>query len=471
MAEAQFDVVVIGAGPGGYICAIRAAQLGMSVAVVEKSPSFGGTCLNVGCIPSKALLESTEIFHLAQEGMAQHGVSVGEAKMDLKALMGRKDKVVSALTQGVAGLFKKNKIASFQGVGRISAPGRVEVTGGPKAERLSAKHIVIATGSEPFPMPGIPFDGKRIVSSTEALAFDKVPKQLVVIGAGVIGLELGSVWLRLGAEVTVVEMLPGLLSGVDEQMGRAALRIFTKQGFKFHFGTKVTGIKPGGGKAGAGVQITCTDAEGKALELSGDAALVAIGRRPYADGSGAKEAGVAFDPKGRIVVDAHWQTNVPGIHAIGDVTPGAMLAHKAMDEGVALAERLAGQAGHVNYDAVPWIIYTGPEIAWVGLGEDQLKAKGIAFKTGSYPFTANPRARTLGDTDGLVKIMADARTDRLLGVMIIGPRAGDLIAEAAIAFEFGASAEDLARSMHAHPTLSEAVKEAALGVAGRMLHM
>ena len=470
MAEAQFDVVVIGAGPGGYICAIRAAQLGMRVAVVEKAPSLGGTCLNVGCIPSKALLESTEIYHLAKEGMAQHGVSVGEAKMDLKALMGRKDKVVSSLTQGVAGLFKKNKITSFQGVGRISAPGRVEVAG-PKVERLSAKHIVIATGSEPFPMPGIPFDGKRIVSSTEALSFDKVPKQLVVIGAGVIGLELGSVWLRLGAEVTVVEMLPGLLSGVDEQMGRAALRIFTKQGFKFHFATKVTGIKPGAGGQAAGVQVTCTDAEGKALNLSGDTALVAIGRRPYADGSGAKEAGVAFDPKGRIVVDAHWQTNVPGIYAIGDVTPGAMLAHKAMDEGIALAERLAGLAGHVNYEAVPWIIYTSPEIAWVGRGEDQLKAQGVSYKTGSYPFTANPRARTLGDTDGMVKIMADARTDRLLGVMVIGPRAGDLIAEAAIAFEFGASAEDLARSMHAHPTLSEAVKEAALGVAGRMLHM
>jgi dihydrolipoamide dehydrogenase len=289
----------------------------------------------------------------------------------------------------------------------------------------------------------------------------------VVIGAGVIGLELGSVWQRLGASVTVVEMLPGLLSGVDEQLGRAAQRIFAKQGFTFHFSTKVTGVKT----TAKGAVVACTDKDGKALELTGDAVLVAIGRRPYADGSGAKEAGVAFDGKGRIVVDAHWRTNVPGIYAIGDVTPGAMLAHKAMDEGIAVAERIAGLAGHVNYDAVPWIIYTAPEIAWVGLGEDQLKAKDVQYKTGSYPFSANPRARTLGETDGLVKILADARTDRLLGVMVMGPRAGDLIAEAAIAFEFGASAEDLARSMHAHPTLSEAVKEAALGVAGRMLHM
>jgi dihydrolipoamide dehydrogenase len=467
MAEAQFDVVVIGAGPGGYICAIRAAQLGLKVAVIEKSPSLGGTCLNVGCIPSKALLESSELYHVAKDGFAQHGIGTGEVKMDLKVLMARKDKVVGTLTQGVAGLFKKNNITSYQGVGRITAPGQVEVVGTGKPEKLAAKHIVIATGSEPFAMPGIPFDGKRVVSSTEALSFAAVPKHLIVIGAGVIGLELGSVWLRLGAEVSVVEMLPGLLSGVDEQVGRTAQRIFSKQGFKFYFGTKVTGVKA----TAKGAQVTCTDAEGKPLELTGDAVLVAIGRRPYADGSGAKEAGVAFDPKGRILVDAHWSTNVPGIYAIGDVTPGAMLAHKAMDEGIALAERIAGQAGHVNYDAVPWIIYTGPEIAWVGLGEDQLKAQGKQYKVGSYPFSANPRARTLGDTGGLVKIMADARTDRLLGVMIVGPRAGDLIAEAAIAFEFGASAEDLARSMHAHPTLSEAVKEAALGVAGRMLHM
>ena len=467
MAEAQFDVAVIGSGPGGYICAIRAAQLGMKVAVIEKDNTFGGTCLNVGCIPSKALLESSELYHVAKENFAQHGISTGDVKMDLKALLGRKDKVVAGLTQGVAGLFKKNKITAFQGVGRIAAPGQVEVKGSGKTEKLTAKHIVIATGSEPFAMPGIPFDGKRVVSSTEALSFDKVPKQLVVIGAGVIGLELGSVWLRLGADVTVVEMMPGLLAGVDEQIGRTAQRIFTKQGFKFHFGTKVTGVKTNA----KGAVVTCTDGEGKTLELNGDAVLVAIGRKPYAEGSGAKEAGVAFDAKGRIIVDEHWRTNIPGIYAIGDVTPGAMLAHKAMDEGIALAERLAGKAGHVNYEAVPWIIYTGPEIAWVGLGEDQLKAKGVEYRVGTYPFTANPRAKTLGDTDGMVKIMADKRTDKLLGMMIIGPRAGDLIAEAAIAFEFGASAEDIARSMHAHPTLSEAVKEAALAVDGRMLHM
>jgi dihydrolipoamide dehydrogenase len=467
MADAQFDVAIIGSGPGGYICAIRAAQLGMKVAVVEKDPSFGGTCLNVGCIPSKALLESSELYHVAREDFAQHGITVGDVKMDLKALLSRKDKVVQGLTSGVAMLFKKNKITSFQGIGRIAAPGQVEVTSGGKSEKFAAKHIVLATGSEPFAMPGIPFDGKRVVSSTEALSFEKVPKQLVVIGAGVIGLELGSVWLRLGADVTVVEMMPGLLAGIDDQIGRTAQRIFTKQGFKFHFKTKVTGVKTNP----KGVLVTCTDADGKTLELTGDAVLVAIGRRPYADGSGAKEAGVAFDPKGRIIVDEYWKTNVPGIYAIGDVTPGAMLAHKAMDEGVALAERIAGLAGHVNYDAVPWIIYTGPEIAWVGLGEDQLKAKKVEYRTGSYPFTANPRARTLADTEGMVKILADARTDKLLGMMIIGPRAGDLIAEAAIAFEFGASAEDIARSMHAHPTLSEAVKEAALGVAGRTLHM
>ena len=467
MAEAQFDVVVIGAGPAGYICAIRAAQLGMKVAVVEKRPAPGGTCLNVGCIPSKALLESTELYHVAKDTIGQHGVSVGDVKMDLKTLMARKDKVVQGSTRGVTTLFAKNKITSYQGTGRIAGPGRVEVAGTGKTESLSARHIVIATGSEPFPLPGAPFDGKRVISSTEALSFDKVPKALVVIGAGVIGLELGSVWLRLGTDVTVVEMLPGLLSGVDEQVGRAALRVFTKQGFKFHFGTKVTGVKSGP----KGVAVACTTQDGKALELAGDAVLVAIGRRPYAEGCGAKEIGVAFDEKGRIVVDEYWRTNIPGIYAIGDIVPGAMLAHKAMDEGVAVAERIAGLAGHVNYDAVPWIIYTHPEIAWVGRGEDQLKAAGIEYKVGSYPFTANPRARTLGDTDGLVKILADARTDTLLGVMIVGPRAGDLIAEAAIAFEFGASAEDLARSMHAHPTLSEAVKEAALAVAGRTLHM
>jgi dihydrolipoamide dehydrogenase len=468
MAEAaQYDVIVIGGGPAGYVGAIRAAQLGMKVACVEKDPTLGGTCLNVGCIPSKALLESSELYHQAKEGLALHGIAVGGVKLDLAAMLARKEQVVGELTRGVDGLFKKHKIERYQGTGKIVAPNAVEVAHGKKSERLTAHHIVIATGSDPIPLPGVPFDGKRVIGSTEALSLGKVPKHLIVIGGGVIGLELGSVWLRLGAQVTVVEMLPQLLATLDGQISRTALRVFTKQGFKFHLGTKVTGVKP----ANAGVQVTCTDTAGKPVELAGDAVLVAIGRRPYTAGLGAQEAGVALDEKGRVKINSHFQTNVPGIYAIGDVVAGAMLAHKAMDEGIALAEILAGQPGHVNYDAVPWIVYTHPEIAWVGLGEEQLKAQGRDYKVGTYPFTATPRAKTLADTDGMVKIIADARTDRLLGFLVIGPRAGDLIAEAAIAFEFGASAEDIARSMHAHPTLSEAVKEAALAVDKRTIHM
>lgn len=468
MAEVpQYDVVVIGGGPGGYIAAIRAAQLGMKVACIEKRDALGGTCLNVGCIPSKALLESSELYHQAKEGLAQHGVSVGSVKLDLEAMLSRKDKVVGDLTRGIDGLFKKHKIARYLGTGKIVSPTAVEVSHGGKSERVTGHNLVIATGSDPIPLPGVPFDGKRVISSTEALSLSKVPKHLIVIGGGVIGLEMGSVWLRLGAEVTVVEMLPQLLATLDSQIAKTALRIFTKQGFKFHLGTKVTGVK----SAGAGVQVTCSDAEGKAVELTGDAVLVAIGRRPYTEGLGAKETGVALDEKGRVKVNSQFQTSVPNIYAIGDAVQGAMLAHKAMDEGIALAEILAGQPGHVNYEAVPWIVYTHPEIAWVGLGEEQLKAQRREYRVGTYPFSATPRARTLADTDGMVKLIADAKTDRLLGFLVIGPRAGDLIAEAAIAFEFGASAEDIARSMHAHPTLSEAVKEAALAVDKRTLHL
>ncbi|HEX7927774.1 MAG TPA: dihydrolipoyl dehydrogenase [bacterium] len=468
MAQAaQYDVIIIGGGPGGYVCAIRAAQLGMRVACVEKGDTLGGTCLNVGCIPSKALLESSELYHQAKEQLGEHGVTVGSVKLDLAAMMTRKDKVVGDLTRGVDGLFKKHKITRYLGTGKFAAANAIEVTSGGKKEVITGEHIVIATGSEPIPLPFAPFDGKKVVSSTEALSLPKVPKHLIVIGAGVIGLEMGSVWLRLGAQVTVVEMLPQLFASLDGQISRTALRIFQKQGFTFHLGTKVNGVKT----SGTGVQVSCTGADGKAVELSGDAVLVSIGRRAYTEGLGAKEVGVALDERGRVKINSHYQTNVPNIYAIGDVVAGAMLAHKAMDEGIALAEILAGQPGHVNYEAVPWIVYTHPEVAWVGLGEEQLKAEGRSYKVGTYPFTATPRAKTLADTDGMVKIIADAKTDRLLGFLVIGPRAGDLIAEAAIAFEFGASAEDIARSMHAHPTLAEAVKEAALAVDKRTIHM
>jgi dihydrolipoamide dehydrogenase len=468
MAQAaQYDVVIIGGGPGGYVCAIRAAQLGMRVACVEKGGTLGGTCLNVGCIPSKALLESSALYHQAKEKLSEHGVTVGSVKLDLPAMLSRKEKVVVDLTRGIDGLFKKHKITRFLGTGKLVSAHGVEVSHGGKQETVTGEHIVIATGSEPVPLPGVPFDGKRVISSTEALSLSKVPKHLIVIGGGVIGLEMGSVWLRLGAQVTVVEMLPQLLATLDAQISRTALRVFTKQGFTFHLGTRVTGVKT----AGSGVQVHCTAGEGKPVELNGDAVLVAIGRRPYTEGLGAQEAGVALDERGRVKINSHFQTSVPNIYAIGDVVAGAMLAHKAMDEGIALAEILAGQPGHVNYEAVPWIVYTHPEVAWVGLGEEQLKAQGREYRVGTYPFSATPRAKTLADTDGMVKIIADAKTDRLLGFLVIGPRAGDLIAEAALAFEFGASAEDIARGMHAHPTLSEAVKEAALAVDKRSIHM
>ena len=464
-----YDLLVIGAGPGGYVAAIRAAQLGMKVACVEKRDAMGGTCLNVGCIPSKALLESSEHFHMAREGLGVHGVKVSGVKLDLKAMLSRKDQVVGELTRGVGGLLKKNKVDVFEGAAKLASPTSVTVTParkGGKKQTLDAKQILIASGSEAMELPFAKFDEKQIVSSTGALELKKVPRHLIVIGAGVIGLELGSVWRRLGAEVTVVEMLPKLLGPLDRQITNMAQRVFTKQGFTFHLNTRVTGVEKKGGQV-----VVTAQKDGEAFKLKGDVLLVAIGRRPYADGLGLGEAGVDLDPQGRILVNQDFRTSVPSVYAIGDVIAGPMLAHKASEEGIAVAEKLAGRVSHITYEAIPWIVYTWPEIAWVGHGEEELKEQGRKYRVGSYPFMANPRAKTMGETDGMVKILADAGTDRLLGVLVIGPRASDIIAEAALAMEFGASAEDLARSVHAHPTLSEAIKEAALGVDKRAIHL
>jgi dihydrolipoamide dehydrogenase len=463
MAE-SFDVIVIGAGPGGYVCAIRAAQLGMKVACVEKRATLGGTCLNVGCIPSKALLQSSEHFDEAKHKLAEHGVNVGAVSLDLAKMQARKGEVVSANVKGIEFLFKKNKVTWLKGAGRIAAPGKVEVAG----TTYDAKNIVVATGSESIPLPGIAVDEKRVVTSTGGLELDQVPGHLVVIGGGYIGLELGSVWRRLGAEVTVVEFLDRLVPSMDNEVGKAFERILGKQGMKFRLRTKVTGAK----QDATGVTLTLEPAAGgKAEELRADVVLLAIGRRAYTEGLGLKEAGVALDERGRVVTDAHFATSVPGIWAIGDAIVGPMLAHKAEEEGVALAETLAGQHGHVNYGAIPGVVYTWPEVASIGETEEQLKARGQAYKVGKFPFTANGRARAMGDTDGFVKILADKATDRVLGAHIIGPDAGTLIAEIAIAMEFGASAEDVARTCHAHPSLNEAVKEAALAVDGRPIHI
>ncbi len=460
----SFDVIVIGAGPGGYVCAIRAAQLGMKVACVEKRATLGGTCLNVGCIPSKALLQSSEHFEEALHKLADHGVGVGQVTLDLARMQARKGEVVSANVKGVEFLFKKNKVTWLKGEGRIAAPGRVMVDG----TEYAAKHIIIATGSESIPLPGVAVDEKRIVTSTGGLELESVPKHLVVIGGGYIGLELGSVWRRLGAEVTVVEFLDRLVPAMDTEVGKAFERILVKQGVKLRLKTKVMGAKADA----TGVDITLAPAAGGAEEtLRADVLLVAIGRRPYIAGLGLDSAGVALDERGRIAVDAHFATNVPGIWAIGDCIAGPMLAHKAEEEGVALAETLAGQHGHVNYGVIPGVVYTWPEVASVGETEEQLKARGVAYKVGKFPFMANGRARAMGDTDGFVKLLSDKGTDRLLGAHIIGPDAGTLIAELALAMEFGASAEDVARTCHAHPSLNEAVKEAALAVDGRALHI
>ena len=463
MSEA-FDLIVLGAGPGGYVCAIRAAQLGMRVACVEGRETLGGTCLNVGCIPSKALLQSSEEFFHAGHGLAAHGVLVEKVGLDLARMQARKDSVVEANVKGVEFLFRKNKVTWIKGWGRIAAPGRVEVNG----TAYEARHIVIASGSESTPLPGVPIDEKRIVTSTGGLVFDAVPKRLVVIGGGYIGLELGSVWQRLGAEVTVVEFLDRLVPTMDAELAKQLERILARQGMKFRLGTKVIAAEPGN----EGVRLRLEPVKGgEASELLADAVLVSVGRRPYTNGLGLAETGIALDERGRIKTDARFATSVPGIHAIGDAIGGPMLAHKAMDEGSALAEILAGQVARVNYDAIPGVVYTWPEAAAVGKTEEELKTAGIAYKIGKFPFTANPRARAMGVTDGFVKILADAATDTVLGAHILGPDAGTLIAELVTAMEFGASAEDIALASHAHPTLNEAVKEAALAVDGRAIHL
>ena len=466
---AQFDIIVIGTGPAGYVCAIRAAQLGMSVAVVEKRATHGGTCLNIGCIPSKALLHASELFSEAQHRFRRMGIGVGTPQLDLKQMMAFKQEAIDGNTKGIDFLFKKNKITVVRGTGRLAKSGEVEVTGENGAKDIHrAKSIVIATGSEPAVLHGITIDEKQIVSSTGALSFEKVPKQLLVIGAGVIGLELGSVWRRLGAEVTVVEYLDRILPGMDLETAKQFQRLLTRQGFTFKLASKVTAAE----KLKSSVKVSIEPAQGGEKELiDAEAVLVAVGRVPYTDGLGLDEAGVRRDEKGRIVVDDRLKTSADGIYAIGDVIRGAMLAHKGEDEGIALAELLAGQAGHVNYDVIPSVIYTAPEVAAVGKTEEELKQGGIEYKAGKFPFLANARAKSNQTADGFVKVLADARTDRVLGVHIIGPMAGELIHECAVLMEFGGSAEDLARTCHAHPTFSEAVKEAALAVDGRAIHV
>ncbi|HEY4920814.1 MAG TPA: dihydrolipoyl dehydrogenase [Xanthobacteraceae bacterium] len=464
-----YDLVVIGSGPGGYVCAIRAAQLGLKTAVVEKDKTFGGTCLNIGCIPSKALLHASELFEEAGHDFAKMGIRVGAPALDLAAMMKFKDEGVDGNVKGVAYLFKKNKIDSFQGVGRITAPGKVEVTSADgKRETVETKNIVIATGSDVARLKGIEIDEKRIVSSTGALLLPKVPEKLLVVGAGVIGLELGSVWRRLGSQVLVVEFLDRILPGMDLDVARSFQRLQQKQGITFKLSSKVTAID----SSGAALKASVEPAAGGAAEtIEADVALIAIGRVPYTQGLGLDTAGVKLDNRGRVAVDAHYATLVPGIYAIGDVIAGPMLAHKAEDEGIAVAEIIAGRAGHVNYDVIPNVIYTFPEVASVGKSEEELKAADIAYNVGKFPFTANGRAKVNQQTDGFVKILADAKTDRVLGVHIVGADAGNMIAEAAVAMEFGASSEDIARTCHPHPTLTEAVKEAAMAVEKRAISM
>ena len=462
MSEAKHDLVVIGAGPGGYVAAIRAAQLGWNVACIEKEPALGGTCLRVGCIPSKALLESSEKFWEAKEELEDHGVWVGTIELDLAAMLKRKDGVVSTLTKGIDGLFKKNKITRYRGHGRITGTGRVTISGSDGETALETQHILIATGSKVASLAGIEFDGDRIATSTEALSYAAVPQHLIVIGAGYIGLELGSVWRRLGAKVTVLEYLNRILPGMDNEMADEALKIFKKQGIEFRLGSKVLSARVEGEEC----IVECEGAD----PVRGDRVLVAVGRVPNTDDLGLESVGIELDPKGRIPVDEHFATNAENVYAIGDVILGPMLAHKAEEEGIACVEHLITGYGHVNYDAIPGVAYTQPEIASVGKTEEELVAAGVEFLKGVFPFLANGRARALGHTEGRVKVLADAKTDRVLGVHIIGPRAGDLIAEAATAMSFGASSEDIARSCHAHPTLAEAFKEACLAVDKRAIH-
>ncbi len=464
----SYDLVVIGTGPGGYVCALRAAQLGMKVAVVEKRATHGGTCLNIGCIPSKALLHASEMFSTAAHDFAALGIVTGTPKLDLPAMMKHKSDTVAANVNGVGFLLKKNKVDAFTGLGTIAGPGKVSITANDgSVQVIETRNIAIATGSDVTPLPGVTIDEKVIVSSTGALELEKVPGKIVIVGAGVIGLELGSVWKRLGADVTVVEYLDRILPGMDNEVAKQFQRILEKQGFAFRLSHKVVGVE----KTGAGAKVTIEpSAGGEKAVLEADVVLVAIGRRPYVEGLGLEEAGVALD-RGKIVIDDHFATNVSGIYAIGDVVRGPMLAHKAEDEGVALAEILAGQHGHVNYNVIPGVVYTMPEVASVGSTEEELGAKGIAYKVGKFPFTANGRARAMRHMDGFVKILADASTDKVLGVHIIGASAGELIHEAAVLMEFGGSSEDLARTCHAHPTLSEAVKEAAMAVEKRAIHI
>ncbi len=468
MAE-TYDLVVIGTGPGGYVCAIRAAQLGMKVAVVEKREAHGGTCLNVGCIPSKALLHASELFDEAGHSFKKMGIKVSKPQIDIKAMMAYKQQGIDGNTQGVAYLLKKNKITPYHGAGKILGAGKVEVTGADgKTETLETKNIVIATGSDVAHLPGIEVDEKQVVSSTGALELTKVPKRMIVIGGGVIGLELGSVWRRLGSQVMVVEFLDRILPGMDLELAKTFQRTLKKQGFEFKLSSKVTGVA----KTKRALKVTVEPAKGGDAEtLEADVVLVSIGRVPYTEGLGLGEAGVELDERGRVRTDGHFKTNVDGIYAIGDVIDGPMLAHKAEDEGMALAETLAGQSGHVNYDVIPGVVYTAPEVAAVGKTEEELKEAGIAYNVGKFPFTANGRAKVNMTTDGFVKVLADAKTDRVLGVHMVGPTVGEMIAEAAVLMEFGGSAEDLARTCHAHPTLTEAVKEAALAVDNRPIHM
>ncbi|MFL6530686.1 MAG: dihydrolipoyl dehydrogenase [Chthoniobacterales bacterium] len=463
----SFDVVIIGSGPGGYVAAIRSAQLGMRTAIVEKEPELGGTCLRIGCIPSKALLSSSDHFAFAKKEAAKHGIKLDNIALDLGVMLGRKDKVVKQLTGGVRGLMKLNKVSTFQGVGTITAPGKVSVQPNEgSAQELEAKHIVIATGSVPVELPGMKFDGKTIVDSTDALSFSEVPKKLLVIGGGAIGLEMGSVWSRLGSEVTVVEFLDRIALGFDLECANALQKVLTAQGMKFHLGTKVNEINVENGRATA----SATKGEEK-LSFDADKVLVSVGRRSFYDGVGAEKVGVQFDERKRIKVDAHFRTNVEGIYAIGDVIAGPMLAHKAEEEGVACMEIIAGKAGHVNYDVIPGIIYTNPELAGAGVTEDFAKEKGMEVRVGKFPFVANGRALAADDATGFVKFVADAKTDRIIGAHIMAHAASDLMAECVAVMEFGGSAEDLGRTVHAHPTHSEAVKEAALAVNKGAIHI
>jgi dihydrolipoamide dehydrogenase len=465
MSENNFDLIVIGSGPGGYVAAIRGAQLGLQTALVEKESTLGGTCLNVGCIPSKALLHSTEMYHFAEHGATAHGIDLTNLSISIEKLMAKKDKTVAQLCGGIQHLMKANKIKVFNGLGMLAGNGKVHVNSKDGEQHLHGKHIILATGSASIELPFLKYDGSTVVSSTEAIAFDKVPAKMAVVGAGAIGLELGSVWARLGAEVNVIEFLPAIAPTYDKDVSKMAERLLKKQGLNFHLKTKVTGLKKAKGK-----QFLTAEKDGKPIEFEVDKVLVAVGRKPYTDGLGLQAVGITTDDKGRIPVDAHFKTSAEGIYAIGDVIPGPMLAHKAEEEAVACVERIAGQAGHVNYDVIPNVIYTEPEIASVGLGEADAKAKGFETKVGKFNFAGNGRAIATDATDGFAKVIACKKTDRILGVQLIGKGASEMIASAVAHMEYGGSAEDLARTVHAHPTVSEAIKEAALAVDGNALH-